>query len=185
MDKFTLKMFFLELLEASYRARRPGMGNPCSELLKKMCLYQDKWLDKILGDYTNESHEFRLNGAGLKLHWRVNKDTRKFTCYISGDQVDSYPIFVCQVRMAIKSFGFEKEDKGPYHDPAIENEEACANVLFGPDKQNYDKVIDYMRADLDSGMAFTGLEMKVRKILATQGRDFDEEFRKWKERKNK
>jgi len=109
MDKFKLKLFFLELLELSYVDIRPGWGNPCSELLKKMCLYQDTWLDRMVGDYTDKSHEFRLNGAGLKLHWRVDKETREFSCYISGDQVNDYHVFVARARQTIKWNGFDRK----------------------------------------------------------------------------
>ena len=108
MDKFRLKLFFLELLELSYQDIKPGWGNPCSELLKKMVMYQDKFLDEIIGDYTDDSHEFRLNGAGLKMNWRVDKETRTFKCNISGDQVNDYPFFVAKARMAIKSYRFNK-----------------------------------------------------------------------------
>jgi hypothetical protein len=108
MDKSKLKLFFLELLELSYLNIRPGWGNPCSELLKKMCIYQDVWLNKITGDYTNNSHEFRLNGAGLKMHWRVDKETRKFTCNVSGDQVCEYPIFVAKAKEIIKCYEFNR-----------------------------------------------------------------------------
>lgn len=108
MDKFRLKLFFLELLELSYQNIRPGWGNPCSELLKKMCVYQDSWLNKIAGDYTNNSHEFRLNGAGLKMYWKVDKETRQFKCSISGDQAREYPFFVAAANQKIKWFGFNK-----------------------------------------------------------------------------
>ena len=108
MDRFTLKQFFLELLELSYNDLRPGWGNPCSWLLKTMCLRQDPWLDKITGDYTNNSHETRLNDAGLKMHWRVDKETRKFTCHISGDQAKDYPMFVAQARRLIIKYKFNK-----------------------------------------------------------------------------
>lgn len=108
MERFILKQFFLELLELSYKDISSFMGNPCSELLKKMCLRQDPWLDRIEDDYTNESHEMRLNGSGLKMHWRVNKDTRQFTCYISGDQVLDYQLFVARARNVIKKYGFNR-----------------------------------------------------------------------------
>jgi hypothetical protein len=108
MDKFRLKLFFLELLELSYQDIRPGWGNPCSQLLNKMIMYQDPFLDKIIGDYTNNSNELRLNGAGLKMYWEVDKETRQFKCSISGDQAKEYPMFVARARQVIKQYGFNK-----------------------------------------------------------------------------
>jgi len=108
MDKFKLKSFFLELLELSYQDIRPGWGNPCSILLNKMIMYQDPFLDNILGDYTNESHELKLNGAGLKMYWKVNREPREFKCNISGDQSREYPMFVAQARQLIKKYKFNK-----------------------------------------------------------------------------
>jgi len=48
-----------------------------------------------------------------------------------------------------------------------------------------DETIEYMRADLESGMALTKIEMMARKLLKEQGRDFDAEFKKWKERQKR
>jgi hypothetical protein len=109
MDRFTLKMFFYRLLELSYNDLKPGWGNPCSHLLEVMCIRQEPFLDKIMGDYTNHSHEFRLNSAGVKMNWRVdNKETRKFTCNITGDQAREYPLFVEQARNLIKRYQFNR-----------------------------------------------------------------------------
>ena len=108
MDRFTLKMFFWEMLELSYNDLRTGWGNPCSHLLKEMCMRQDPWLDKIEGDYTGNSHEVRLNDAGLKMHWRVDRETRQFKCHISGDQAREYPMFVAQARRLIMKYNFNK-----------------------------------------------------------------------------
>jgi hypothetical protein len=49
-----------------------------------------------------------------------------------------------------------------------------------PGTKKYDEMIDYMRADLESGMQYTKLEVMARKIIEKSGRDFDEEFAKWK-----
>lgn len=53
-----------------------------------------------------------------------------------------------------------------------------------PGTKEWEEMADYMRADLQSGMQYTKIEMIARKILKAQGEDFDEEFRKWKERRN-
>jgi len=53
-------------------------------------------------------------------------------------------------------------------------------MLPKPGSKDYDKMIDSIRTDLDSGMQLTKFEMVARKLLKTQGRDFDTEFAKWK-----
>jgi len=57
--------------------------------------------------------------------------------------------------------------------------------MANPGTNEYEKMIDYMRQDLESGMALTKIEMSVRKRMKEEGRDFDVEFKKWKENKNK
>jgi len=110
MDRFVLKQFFHELLELSYNDLGLKGGNPCSHLLEVMCVRQEPFLDKIMGDYTGESHEFRLNNAGLKWHWSVIREGDKavFHCHISGDQAKDYPFFVAQGRRLIMKYGFHK-----------------------------------------------------------------------------
>jgi hypothetical protein len=44
----------------------------------------------------------------------------------------------------------------------------------------YEKMIDFMRKDLESGMGYTKLEMEARKIIEARGGNFDQEFAKWK-----
>jgi hypothetical protein len=117
MDKFRLKLFFHELLELSYNDLRTGWGNPCSHLLEKMCVQQDPWLDSIVGDYSNDSHEFRLNNAGLKLYWQMRRtnnspgEERTFRCYISGDQAKEYPFFVAQAGKLILKYQFNNRPR--------------------------------------------------------------------------
>jgi hypothetical protein len=41
-------------------------------------------------------------------------------------------------------------------------------------------MVDFMRADLESGMGYNKLIESARKRLKEQGKDFDEEFDKWK-----
>jgi len=115
MDAFMLKQFFLEMLNLSYENIRPGWGNPCSYLLEKLILRQEPFLDKIMGDYTNHSQELRLNGAGLKLWWSVERDPSrlkgedaKFTCHIGGDQAREYPFFVVGVEKLILKYKFNR-----------------------------------------------------------------------------
>ena len=49
-----------------------------------------------------------------------------------------------------------------------------------PGTDAYEKMIDFMRADLESGGAYTKIEMAARKRFKEQGRDFDAEFEKFK-----
>jgi hypothetical protein len=117
MDEFMLKQFFLEMLRLSYNDLRIGWGNPCSQLLEEMIIRPQPFLDKIMGDYSGDSHEYRLNGAGLKLHWEMRKENtyageeRMFKCHISGDQAKEYPIFMAQVKGLILNFEFNKHPR--------------------------------------------------------------------------
>ena len=46
--------------------------------------------------------------------------------------------------------------------------------------KKYDDMINFMRADLESGMQYTKTQMAARKLIKEDGRDFDEELDKWK-----
>jgi hypothetical protein len=110
MEKFRLKLFFCELIQLMYMyPGDPGFGNPVSWLIEQMCVYQDKFLSRIVGDYSGGSHECRINNAGLKLHWRVDQAHERFTCHISGDQAKNYPQYVAAANQVIRKFGFNKE----------------------------------------------------------------------------
>ena len=74
MDRLQLLYFFWELIKLGIKyPGRPGFGWPCSNLLEAMMLKQNFFLNRIMGDFSNDSNEYRLNGAGLKLHWRVDR----------------------------------------------------------------------------------------------------------------
>lgn len=51
--------------------------------------------------------------------------------------------------------------------------------------QDYEKMIDFMRADLESGMKYSKIEMQARKIVADRGGDFEKEFEEWKQKQPK
>ncbi len=114
MDMFKIKTFFHELLKLSYIDIRSGWGNPCSHLLEDMCIRQETFLKKIEGDYTSNSHEYRLNNAGLKMHWSMRRSgtyhgsDREFKLTISGDQVREYPMFVAKARRLIEEYKFNR-----------------------------------------------------------------------------
>jgi hypothetical protein len=105
MEKHQLRYFFWELLRIAYKCPGPnGWGNPCSHLLEYICTRPSALIDRIAGDFSNDSHEFRLNGAGLKMYWIVERENKipcsdstsrcKFKCRIGGDQANMYPEFV-------------------------------------------------------------------------------------------
>ena len=50
-----------------------------------------------------------------------------------------------------------------------------------PGTQAYEDMIDFMRADLESGMGYSKIIAAARKNIEAEGKDFDEEFKKWKE----
>ena len=50
---------------------------------------------------------------------------------------------------------------------------------------DYEALIDFMRADLDSGMGYSKIIEKGREIVEADGRNFDEEFEKWKAKRKK
>ena len=121
MDAFRLKLFFNELLKLSYNDIKPGWGNPCSHLLDDMCMRQEPFLDRIMNDYTGDSHEYRLDNAGVKLYWHMRKDDRyartsamserRFRCRIGGDLLREYPMFGAQVRSLILQYNFNMEPR--------------------------------------------------------------------------
>ena len=105
MDCFRLREFFLELIETAIHY--PGtIGFPCSKLVTDMVRRNEAFIDRIKGDYTGTSTEYRLNEAGLKMYWNVGNN-RRFFCRISGDQAKDYPEFVERARALIKKYGYE------------------------------------------------------------------------------
>jgi len=47
---------------------------------------------------------------------------------------------------------------------------------MGMTDRDYEEMIDYMRADLDSGMQMTEITDIARRMIEAEGRNFDEEF---------
>jgi hypothetical protein len=107
MEAYQLKYFFKDLIQLSIKyVGDPGFGIGCSELLEAMMLRQEPFINRILedDDHGRMFHEYRLNGAGLKMHWRL-KDGN-FKCYISGDQVEHYADFYVQAKELIRKRGY-------------------------------------------------------------------------------
>jgi hypothetical protein len=57
------------------------------------------------------------------------------------------------------------------------------NRILVPGGPGWDEAVDFMRVDLESNMGLTRVETIARKILKEQGRDFNKEFEKWKQKK--
>ena len=57
-------------------------------------------------------------------------------------------------------------------------------MLPKPGSSDYERMIDFMRADLNSGMAYSKVIQTARNRMESEGRDFDEEFQRWKEERN-
>lgn len=53
-----------------------------------------------------------------------------------------------------------------------------------PGSNEWETMADFMRKDLESGMAYSKIIEQGRKIVEDRGEDFDEAFKKWKEKKN-
>lgn len=114
MEKFRLRMFFNEMIQLMYRhPGKPGFGNPVSWLIEQMCVYNEKFINRITGDYSGDSHECRLNNAGLKFFWSVERNggDAKFRCRIGGDQVREYQDYVDAANELIQKYGYAKESK--------------------------------------------------------------------------
>jgi len=48
--------------------------------------------------------------------------------------------------------------------------------------KEWEDMVDFMRADLETNMGYSKIEMVARSLFKNQGRDFDKEFEKWKNR---
>lgn len=112
MEKYQLLYFFWELLKLADKHHDNFWGNACSHLLETMCLTQENFIGSILGDYSNESHEYRLNGAGLKLYWMVDRQDQtqstRFKCRVGGDQRADYLFFTQAANDMIAERGYTK-----------------------------------------------------------------------------
>lgn len=53
-----------------------------------------------------------------------------------------------------------------------------------PGTKEYEEMIKFMREDLESGFALTKIIMAARKSIEAAGKNFDEEFAKWVEKRN-
>lgn len=112
-DRYNLLYFFNELINIAIKnPARPGWGNACSHLIEALILRQENFIKKIVEAKPNNSNEYRLNGAGLKMYWelRQDRDTSdpRFVCNIGGDQAKDYDDFVVKARLFLKERGVSK-----------------------------------------------------------------------------
>jgi len=52
-----------------------------------------------------------------------------------------------------------------------------------PGTQEWEEMVDFMRADLERDMGYTKLIKAAEEAIKARGGDFDEEFEKWKKEK--
>jgi len=108
-NKFGVMRFFSELCALSIKyPGRSGYGIGCSLLIEDLIERNTPFYSKIENDLSGNFHEYRINGAGLKMHWRVVRKQEKhptFECYISGDQVRDYPDFFVCAKELIRKWG--------------------------------------------------------------------------------
>lgn len=109
-EKIDIRMFLTDLVRLGLLWPGPaGFGSPVSELVSTCFrIGVSTFVDRIYGDYTGESHEFRINGAGLKLIWEMDRKDRRLKVSLVGDQKDNYPEFSAEVRELIKERGYQR-----------------------------------------------------------------------------
>jgi len=73
--------------------------------------------------------EYRLNGAGLKLHLLYNGDDG-FTAYLGGDQVDCHPdVYLVGTVLLLRHGLLPKDWRDRAPAPSFEGAQKCQNVL--------------------------------------------------------
>jgi hypothetical protein len=88
------------LIEAVEKAQTPGWSNPGWSHACSATVREERSLERMARDIvTDDSHEFRLNGAGLKLYTRgvkvgIMRREVQFNMRVGGDQASAYPEFV-------------------------------------------------------------------------------------------
>lgn len=112
--KLKLVSFFMELLVLGMKYDGgPGWGNPTSSLAeyvteRGLIKFVDGMLALSGEDQWWNSHEYRLNGAGLKMLWHARGTTGGVKVAICGDQIDYYQDFVSAARELINRYGFNE-----------------------------------------------------------------------------
>lgn len=55
--------------------------------------------------------------------------------------------------------------------------------MLDPNSPDYENIINFMRADLESGMGYTKLIENCKSMMARGGRDFEKEYKHWRYQK--
>jgi len=106
--KLVLRWLFNELIKLSHRVDMMeeaivGGGYPLSGLVDSIINPFGRILvDNIVDSTDSNSHEFRLNGAGFKLYWRLDQRHNLLKISVGGDQAVNYPHFVAAMRQIIE-----------------------------------------------------------------------------------
>ena len=105
----TIGWFFRDVLKSSVRPefiKEQQFGYSCEKLLEDVLRTSVKDLaTRWANDYTGDSHEYRLNNAGLKLYWMTDRKEQTIHIRIGGDQAINYPLFVDQVKHILAGHG--------------------------------------------------------------------------------
>ena len=105
--KLALELLFDEFITLSHspimmEEALEGGGYPLSGLVDSITNpFRVSLVDKITSDYTNNGHEFRLNDAGFKLFWRVDREFDLLKINLGGDQLTNYPHLVAAIKNSI------------------------------------------------------------------------------------
>jgi hypothetical protein len=108
-SKLELRLFFHGLLELAFKYPGRHWDNPCSWLLEEITTKPDQLIERIVNAY-DYGEEIRLNGAGLKMWWHIEKDgnERRPVFSIGGDQVKDYLTFAHEARKLLSKLGLGK-----------------------------------------------------------------------------
>ncbi len=114
----SIEWFFRDVLKSSIRPefiKEQQFGYSCEKLLEDVLRTSVKDLaTRWANDYTGDSHEYRLNNAGLKLYWRTVPKEQTIYIRIGGDQAINYPLFVDQVKRILAGHGLVYKDAEYY-----------------------------------------------------------------------
>ena len=95
--KHQIEWFFRDILKSSVNARfhkENRFGYSCGKLLDDVLRTSVSDLaGRWANDFTGDSHEYRLNNAGLKIYWRTYPREQKIKIRLGGDQLINNPMF--------------------------------------------------------------------------------------------
>lgn len=111
-----LEWFLKDIIKTAVRSEfrdENKFGFSCSHLLDDILRIGVKGLaSRWANDFTGDSHEYRLNDAGLKLYWRTYPRENKISIHIGGDQKTNYPLFVAKFDQILAAHSLRTMLKG-------------------------------------------------------------------------